>query len=249
MLMSFLGLGFVILFVVLLIVMTILTARQGHPRLRAIPAFDRLRRAIGLGVEAGTRLHISLGRGSLTDIEAASSFAGLAILDRSVEAASVSDRPPVATSGDGSVSILSRDTIQATYAASGAQGRYSPLAGRLTGLTPFSYAAGAMAVNADEHISANIVVGHLGSEAGLLIESAEQNRAVSIGGSDDPNGLAVLYAAAHEPLVGEEMYAGGAYLGAKPANLASVQVQDWIRWAVIVIILLGGAARLLNINW
>jgi hypothetical protein len=246
---SLLALGFVIVFVSLLIVMTFVAARRERPGMRTIMAFDRLRRAIGLGVESGTRLHISLGRGNLAEPEAAAGFAGLAILERSTQAASVSDRPPVATSGDGSISILSRDTMQATYAAAGAEGRFTPASGRLTGLTPFSYVAGAMAVNADENVSANIIVGHIGSEAALLVESAEQNHAVSIGGSDDPNGLAVLYAAAHEPLVGEEMFVGGAYLGAKPVDIASIQVQDWLRWVLIAFILVGGAARLLNINW
>lgn len=246
---SYLGLGFVILFIVLMLVMTYITARLARPSLRPIAAFDRLRRAIGLGVESGTRLHISIGRGSLSETEAAAGFAGLEILERTAQAASVSDRPPVSTSGDGALSILSRDTLQSAYASSGVESRFSPLSGRLTGLTPFSYAAGAMAVNADEHVTANIVVGHFGSEAALLAESAEQSHAVCLGGSDDPNGMAVLYAAAHEPLVGEEMFAGGAYLDGKPANLASIQVQDWIRWGLIAFITLGAIARLLNINW
>ena len=246
---SLFGLGFVIIFLVLLIVMAIVASRRERPSLRPIQAFDRLRRAVGLGVESGNRLHITLGRGSLVEPEAAAGFAGLALLDQSAQAASVSDRPPVATSGDGTISILSRDTMQATYAATGAEARYSPTAGRLTGLTPFSYAAGAMAVNADENVTANIIVGHIGSEAALLVESAEQSHAVSLGGSDDLNGLAILYAAAHEPLIGEELFVGGAYLGSKPADIASVQVQDWMRWGLIAFIILGGIAKLLNLNW
>lgn len=246
---SLVGFGFVLVFLLLLIVMSIIAARRAIANLRPIAAFDQLRRAIGLGVESGTRLHISVGRGSLVEPEAAAGFAGLAMLDRSAQAASISDCPPVATSGDGGLSILSRDTMQATYVAGGAAGRFSALSGRLTGTTPFSYAAGAMAVNADENVTANIIVGRVGSEVALLVESAEQNRAVSLGGSDDPNGLAVLYAAAQEPLIGEEMFVGGAYIGPRPADLASVQVQDWFRWALIAFIILGGIARMLNLNW
>jgi hypothetical protein len=246
---SLFGLGFVVVFLVLLIVMTIVLGRREHPSLRPMAVFERLRRAIGLGVESGKRLHISIGRGSMAEPEAAAGFAGLAILERTTHAASVSDCPPVATSGEGSISILSRDTMQATYKAIGAASRFTPLAGRLSGLTPFSYAAGAMAVNSDENVTANIIVGHVGSEAALLVESAEQNHAVSLGGSDDLNGMAVLYAAAHEPLVGEEMFVGGAYLDAKAADVASVQVQDWIRWALIAFIILGSIAQLFNLNW
>ena len=36
--------------------------RKSTPVFREIPAFTRLKRAIGISVEDGTRLHISLGR-------------------------------------------------------------------------------------------------------------------------------------------------------------------------------------------
>ena len=40
--------------------------RKIPPVFRDIPAFTRLRQAVGLVVEDGSRLHISLGRGALT---------------------------------------------------------------------------------------------------------------------------------------------------------------------------------------
>jgi hypothetical protein len=43
-----------------------------------------------------------------------------------------------------------------------------PTTSRLTGLTPFSYAAGAMPVIHDERVSTNILLGHFGPEVALL---------------------------------------------------------------------------------
>jgi hypothetical protein len=82
----------------------------------------------------------------------------------------------------------------------------------------------------------------------LLTEAAERSGSLTIGGSDQLQAQAVLYAAAQEPLIGEEVFASGAYLGVEPAHVASLRVQDIFRWALIIIILLGAAARLVGLG-
>ena len=72
-----------------------LRTREGLS-LRKIPAFTRLSRAIGLAVEAGSRLHISLGRGRILSTQSAVGYVGLSILERIARSTSISDRPPIA---------------------------------------------------------------------------------------------------------------------------------------------------------
>ncbi len=219
----------------------------GTRRLRDIPAFNRFRRAVGLSVESGKRLHISLGRGGITELSGGATFEGLTILECCTRAASISDRPPVATSGDSITMVLSQDTLHAGYASLGAERRYTPTNGRLSGLTPLSYAAGVMPDIHDEQVSASVFAGHFGSEIGLLIEAGERTRGMTVAGSDSLSAQAVLYAAAQEPLVGEELYAGGAYLGAGAAHIASLRMQDILRWVVIGLILLGAILKLVGV--
>lgn len=219
----------------------------GSRRLRDIPAFHRFRRAVGLSVENGQRLHISLGRGGITELPGGATFEGLTILECCTRAASISDRPPVATSGDSITAVLSQDTLHAGYASLGAERRYTPTNGRLSGLTPLSYAAGVMPDIHDEQVSASVFAGHFGSEVGLLIEAGERTRSLTVAGSDSLPAQAVLYAAAQEPLVGEELYAGGAYLGAGAAHIASLRMQDILRWVVVGLILLGAILKLVGV--
>jgi hypothetical protein len=120
-------------------------------------------------------------------------------------------------------------------------------AGRVTGVTPFSYAAGTMSVIHDEHVSTNILVGHFGPEVALMAEASERSGNLTIAGTDQVSAQAVLYAAAQEPLIGEEVFAGGAYLGAGAGHAASLQAQDVLRWAIIVVIVFGALARLLGV--
>jgi len=241
---GFIGLILVIITAGLLFGLGFLMRRRAAPTFRAIPAFAYLKRALGISVEAGTRLHISLGHGNLPTPFAAPGLAGLAMLRQITEQTSASDKPPVVTSGAADLAILSEDTLQAGYKAAGAEEMYDPATGRLAGLTPFSYAAGAMPVIKDEDVSANIFIGHFGPEVALLTDAAERNNSPSVAGAIDPSAQALIYASADEPLIGEELFAAGAYIGAGNTHQASLQVQDILRWAIIVVLLVGSFLKL-----
>ena len=214
--------------------------------LRLIDAYERLNRSVGLAVENGTRLHISLGRGNFFTARGGSALAGLAMLRRLSERTSVSDRPPVVTSGDASLAILSQDSLQSGYQAAGAQDQYRFTTGRLTGLTPFSYAAGALPAIHDENVSANIVIGDLGTESALLAEAADRENTSLIAASDDLSAQSVFFASSQDPLIGEELFAAGAYVGAGASHEASLHVQDILRWLIILAIILGSLLKLVG---
>jgi hypothetical protein len=232
----------------LLLVFTFLR-RRSPAVFRRIEAYERLNRAIGLAVEGGTRLHVSIGRGNLFTARGGSALAALAMLRRLSEQTSLSDQPPVVTSGDASLAILSQDTLQSGFRAAGAEDQYRFTDGRLTGLTPFAFAAGTLPVMRDEHVSANVVIGNLGAEAALLAEAADSEETDLIAASDNLSAQSVLYAASQEPLIGEELFAAGAYLGAGGTHDASLQTQDVLRWLVILAILGGAALKFLGFGF
>ncbi len=240
------GFGIVFVTAILLIVFSV-WRRKTPPVFRDIPAFTRMRNAVGRVVEDGTRLHISLGRGSLITPQSASGLAGLILMGRLAELTSAGDHPPIATSGDAGVTILSQDTLQAASQVS-AQGAYDPTMGRLTGLTPFSYAAGAMATIRDENISANILMGNYGAESALLLEAAERENTFTLAGSDNITAQAVMFAASQEPLIGEELFIAGAYTGAGRLHVASLTVQDILRWGFVAAILIGAILKLAGVG-
>ncbi len=238
-------LGF--LFVLVLLGLVLFFAFPGRKRFganfRAIPAFEKLRQAVGFAVEAGTRVHVSLGWGSLNGIESAPAFSGLTALDRIARAASVSDRPPVATSGNGALAILSQDTERGAFRSLGAAAQFQPGLGRLVGLTPFSYAAGTLPVIYDEQVSTNVLIGHLDQEIALIGDAAQRTGSLAVAGTDSLAGQAVAFASAQEPLIGEETFAAGAYLGAGPVHDASLHAQDVLRWILIIALIAGSAVK------
>lgn len=231
---------------VLLGVLT-LWKRRRRRTVRVIRAFRELDRAIGLSVEDGTRLHFSLGRGSLLEERGAPALAALSMLRRTAERTAPGDRPPVVTAGDAALAILSQDTLQAAHRAAGTVELYEASDGRLAGLTAFSYAAGALPIARDESASVHVLIGSFGPEVALLTEAAEREGAFTLAASDSLPAQAVLYACAQQPLIGEELYAAGAYTGAGRAHQASLQLQDFLRWVLILALAAGAVATLLGV--
>lgn len=237
----------VIFFSVVLWLIIAWIQRKSPPKFRPIPAITQLQRAIGLSVENGTRLQVSLGRSDMLTPQSGAGLAALTMLRYLAERTSLSDKPPVATSGDPTLALLTQDSLQAGYRAAAAEELYQPTSGRLTGLTPFSYAAGVLPIIRDENVSANLALGHFGAEVALLTDAAERADAPVIGASDDLTAQAALFAVSQEPLIGEELYATAPYLSATPAHAASLTVQDALRWLTILALLGGAILKLIGV--
>lgn len=227
----------------LLLVLTFLR-RKSPPVFRDVAAFTRLRRAAGLAVEEGSRLHVSIGSGALTSPRGAASLSALALLRQLGEQTSISDRPLVAASGDPVLAVLSQDTLQTAYQSAGVEEYFEPSSGRLAGLTPFSYAAGAMTVSRQEQVSTDVVMGDFGPEAGLLAEASERENSLLIAAAYEPAAQSILFASAADPLVGEELFAAPAYLGKDPAQRASLHTEDILRWLIILALLIAAGLKM-----
>jgi len=245
-LIGYISLGIVVFAAVL---MGIFTLAQGRFPLhfRKIPAFTRVRRAVSLVVEDGTRLHVSLGHGNLLTQLGAAAFAGLSLLRRLGEVTSLSDRPPIATAGDSALAIVAQDTLRTAHEAVAVEQPFDINNARLTGLTPFSFAAGVLPTIRDESVSTNVLIGNFGLEIGLLTEAADRQGATVIAASDNLPAQAILYAASPDPIIGEELFAAGAYVQSGPMHVASLLVQDILRWLIIIIIIAGAVLKVLGL--
>ena len=108
---------FIIIFVIagLILFFGLVPSLRDTGFLRSFPAFKRLRKELGTAVEKGARVHVSLGKSGLIQSTNTSALIGLTTLEQVSLYSSNSDRPPVATSGDGGLAILSQDTERASF--------------------------------------------------------------------------------------------------------------------------------------
>ncbi len=240
--MASLGLLTALVLVVMMVVF-IGVSRQWPVVLRPLPGYRALAQAIERSVEAGERVHVSLGTKGLTGTESAPVFAGLTVLAKIAGDSAMSDKPVVVSAADGAVTVLAQDTLRASYKRVDAADRFLPTSARFLGPTPFSYVVGLPSALEEGAVSVNVLNGSFGQEAALAAEIAGRGERFVLAGSDDLQAQALFYAAAEYPLVGEEIYAGGAYLDVHPIHTASLRAQDMLRWAALAAILLGTLLR------
>ncbi len=103
-----------------------------------------------------------------------------------------------------------------------------------------------MPVIHDESVSTNVILGDLGAEAALMTEASDREDANLIAASDNLSAQSIFYASSQDPLIGEELFAAGAYVGAGAAHEASLNVQDILRWLIVLALLIGSFLTLIG---
>ena len=221
--------------------------KLSRDRLRTIPAFSRLEKALYQATEGGKCIHISPGRGGLFNLPGAATLAGLRFLKGIYLSAGLSDRPPIVSSGEPFVDILSTEAVEEIQRAHDARHIPGEPASQLTGLTPFSFAGGALSAVAGQDVTANVFAGHFGLEIGLMIDAADPSGAQVFASSENFAAQAVLSATVEDPILGEELFSAGAYLQGEPDVLASMLIEDIARWSLALVILGGIVLRYLGV--
>lgn len=227
----------------LLLIFSYTGKKQSRTKLRNLQAMSQLRRALGVSVEQGKRVHLSLGSVNLLNPASASSISSLSAEERMVQQTAGGDVPPIISSGDGALSILSQDVLLgSTHNLPGSTQMYRSR-GQLKGVTPWSFAAGTIPLMKDRKTSTSVLLGHFGPETALLLDAAEKNTSQQITGTDNLAGQAVMYAMTQDTLIGEEVFAVPGYLQPGGGARAGIKVQDVLRWIVIGVLVVAAIVK------
>ncbi len=221
--------------------------------LRPIPGYSALKRLLAQAAEAGQPVHLSLGVAGIGDQATADTMAGLTVLEYLADRAAVSANPPIVTLAHPTALPVAHDILRRAYRRHGYPEEFDPARVRFiapdptlnSGVSPnpslytsgqndaFAYAAGTMRLLTQQKLIANVMIGRFGDEFLLLGETGAQHRLNQIGGTSAVRVLPFVYASVASPLLGEEIFAGGAYLANRPAHLSSLFAQDGMRWFLI----------------
>lgn len=206
-------------------------------QLRALPGMGKLPGLVGRSAETGQPLHVSVGVSGVGDSTTAETWAGLTLLGQLADEAAACDTPLIVTVADATVLPIAQDILWRAYVRNGNPEGYDSTQVQLVAPNPLAYAAGVTGLLERESLTANLMVGSFGDEYLLMGETGARRGVHQIVGAADPRTLPFVYASADETLVGEEMFAGGAYTTRLPMQIASLLAEDWARWAVIAGIL------------
>jgi hypothetical protein len=216
---------------------------RGRPPLRPIAGYAALQRYLGRATESGRKVHVSIGTGGVGTRVTAESLAGVTVLEYVAGHALATGSEFVVTVSDPSLLPVAKDVVGSARAAQGYPEDYDPSCVRFISPDKVAYAAGVADILGHAQVSANVLVGSFGDEFLLMSEVGARKDLSQVGGTTSTEILPFVYASTDHTLIGEEIFAAGAYLRNKTSHLASLVTQDWLRTAIIITIVIGIVVR------
>ncbi len=238
-----------LLVVYLLIYLYLLAAsrrRSALPPLRAIAAYTRLDNAVARAAELGKGIHISPGAGGIeSGSHPAETLAGLTAMEHVARQTALSGANLIATAGEGATYTLADNVVARGYAAVGRSADYQPTTTRFVSQSQSNtlpYSVGAADVIEHEGVEASVTIGAFGPDYLLVGEAGHRQGVEQVVGATNPQALTTMVLAnpLGQVLIGEEIFAAGAYLQGRTSHRASLVAQDAIR-ILLILLIIGGA--------
>jgi hypothetical protein len=206
--------------------------------LREIAAYSTMPMMVGAAIEANRPLHLSPGSAGLAGNSTLLALSSAELFYQVSQRAAISNVSPILTVSDTTAIPLGHDTLRRAYQSRNLVDRYRRGNVRWypSGTRSLAFAAALTATMGDDNVGANFMVGSFGPELALIADAAYRRNQPLIAASDQLEGQAVAFAVSDKPLIGEEIFAAGAYLGSDAPQMGSVITQDVLRWLLIAAI-------------
>ncbi len=209
------------------------------PWTKNIPGLAAIDEAIGRATEMGRPIHFSPGIGGITDEEAGQVLAGLQYLSYLAEQSGKYNVKLIATMRNPSVYTMAEEIAKEGFARANAMDQYTPETVRFISDAQMAYAAGVLGIFNREKPAANVMIGAWYAETMMLAEAAADAGAISIGGTARLFQIPYLVVSCDYVLIGEEIYAGGAYLAKDRVQLGTLVGQDICKTFSAVALVIG----------
>jgi hypothetical protein len=222
--------------------------RQRAVPLRSIQAYEMLPLMIGESIEADRPIHLSFGSTGLGGTNTVLTVAAAELAYQVAQRTATGAVAPIITMSDPTTIPLAQDTLRRAYVTRDRLDRYRSGSVRWfpSGAQSLAFAAALTSTLGDDQVSGNVLMGTYGPELALILEAAARRSQPAIATSDRIEGQAVAYAMSDYPLIGEEVFTAGAYLGDNASHTAAVVTMDVLRTLLILIIVIYTANALSN---
>ena len=235
-----LGKKWVFLWAVLLsaaVIIFIETAKRGRRIfVRKIAGLEAVNEAIGRATEMGRSIVYVNGTQDMNDIQ---TIAGVTILGHVAKRVAEYDTRLVVPTSRALVMTTARETVKQAFLAAGRPDAYREDDIYYTTDEQFGYVAAVNGVMVRSKPATCFYLGAFFAESLILAETGNSIGAIQIAGTAQPAQLPFFVAACDYTLIGEELFAAGAYLSGEPKQLGSLKGQDLGKGIAIAAILVG----------
>lgn len=215
--------------------------------IRKIAGLEAIDEAVGRATEMGRPVHFSPGISALNEETAAQTLAGLSVLGYVSRLTAKYDTDLIVTNRMPEVLPITEEVVRQGCLAEGKPDSYNPDNIRFLSDEQFAYAAGCMGIMTREKVAANIMMGAFWAESLIFAEGGFAAGSIQVAGTANTHQLPFFIAACDYCLIGEELFAAGAYLSQDPMQVAGVKVQDLGKIAAVVLIIIGTITT--TCNW
>ena len=230
-----------------LVLLFIHRSRQGHTLfIRRIPGIAAMEEAVGRATELGKKVFYLPGAGSVDDIQ---TIASLAVLRH---VATLTARYSVdleVLNKDPLTYAATRETTQEAYLEAGRPDLFNDDLVSYVTYDPFAYTASVTGMMVRQKPAANFLIGAFHAESLLLAETGQTTGAIQIAGTAEVTQLPFFAVVCDYTLMGEELFAAGAYLSQEPAMLGSIKGQDFTKAGLILTLVVGVLLEIFGLHW
>ncbi|MDP2859372.1 MAG: hypothetical protein Q8P50_15550 [Bacillota bacterium] len=216
------------------------------PTIRKIAALEAISEVVGRATEMGRPVHFTSGVGKIDDEFAPQTMAATEILSNLARLCAEYGAKLLVSVCPTLVFPVQQDAVRHGYALAGKIDEYSEDQVRFLSDQQMAYASAAVAIIQREKAAANIMIGAFYGEFLLIAEAGLQSGAIQIGGTARMYQLPFAAVIFDYLLIGEEMFAGGAYITKDRAKLGAIQGQDYVKVGIICATLVGAVFALMG---
>lgn len=216
--------------------------------IRRVSGVDALDECVGRATELGRPVHYTMGNTSTSGIDA-QVFASLAILDYVARRCAEYETRIIVTNNLAALQPVTEEIVRQAFLSAGKTDEYRPTDIRYLSDNQMAYTSGCIATMHQEKIAANLMFGPFQAESLMFCETGYLLNAMQVGGTAFTHQLPFFVAACDYTLIGEELFAAGAYLSGNPEGIGSLLMQDVGRVISIALIVLGSVLITLGNDW
>ncbi len=213
-------------------------ARAGKPvlEIRKITGMDAFDEAIGRATEMGRPVHICDYSEGLGDYD---TFAYWSFLAHVAKLCASYDTRIIVSDSSYLCNAVHHEIVKQAYLEAGRPDAYNPDDVRYISGTQFAWTMGVAGMIGRDKPAAQFLVGYFYAESLILAEAGNLVGAIQIAATSSTAQLPFFVAACDYTMIGEELYAGAAYLSKEPVITGSVITQDIGRFVVYAFVIIG----------
>jgi hypothetical protein len=215
------------------------------PPIRRVAGLDAIDEAIGRATELGRPVHYTFGAGGF-DSQMMASFGVLEYVAKKVVDL---DTRIIVTSARPETHAVAEEIVRQAYVQAGRGSDYDPSSCRFVSEHANTYNMAVIGIIQREKVATNLMIGSMMGESIITAEAANAMGCLQVAATAAVSQLPFMVASCDYCLIGEELFAAGAYLSENRWQNSCIMAQELGKYVAITLIVIGAISTTVKAPW